>query len=111
MGSATSPSVTVVAPLKPERIRLAEFSIANERFICLKAGSYNKSVALPGSISTLCTSKPLIQRVSNQCIIVGHNDFVRADRRKGCGAIQWLGFFMVAFCVDSIYPSLNCGSP
>ena len=59
-----SPSVVVVAPFKPERIRPAEFNIHEESFIGLKAGSYNKSTALPGSTNTLCTSKLLIQRVS-----------------------------------------------
>ena len=64
IGSTTSPSVVVVSPLKPERIRLDEFNLPKERFICLKVGSLKKSVALPGSTNTLCTSKPLIQRVS-----------------------------------------------
>ena len=59
-----SPSVVVVAPLKPERTHLTKFNIVEESFIWLKAGSCNKSVALVGSTSTLCTSKPLIQRVS-----------------------------------------------
>ena len=59
-----SPNVMVVAPLKLERTRPAEFNIREESFIWLKAGSCNKSAALPGSTSTLCTSKPLIQRVS-----------------------------------------------
>ena len=59
-----SPSVVVVAPLKPERIRSAEFNICRERFIWLKVGTCNKFVVLPGSTSTLCISKPLIQRVS-----------------------------------------------
>ena len=43
------------------------------------------------------------------CNTVGHNNPVRVDRRKGYGAIYWLGFLMSAFCVDSIYPGLNCG--
>ena len=59
-GSAISPSVVVVASLKLERIRLTEFNISGESFIWLKTGSYKKSTALPGSTSTLCTSKPLI---------------------------------------------------
>ena len=62
--SVISPSVMVVAPLNLYRIRLAEFNICGESFIWLKAGSYNKSTALPGSTNTPCTSKPLIQRVS-----------------------------------------------
>ena len=63
-GSVMSPSVVVVAPLKPERTRPVEFNIREESFIWLKVGSCNKSVALSGSTSTLCTSKSLIQRVS-----------------------------------------------
>ena len=63
-GSVTSLSVVVVALLKPERISPVEFSIPNESSILLKASSCNKSVALPGSTNTLCTSKKLINRVS-----------------------------------------------
>ena len=44
-----------------------------------------------------------------QCIIVGHNNPDRVDRRKRYEAIYWLGFFMFAFRVDSIYPDLNYG--
>ena len=44
-----------------------------------------------------------------QCIIVGHNNAVRVDMRKGYEAIYWFGFFMSAFRMDSIYPDLNCG--
>ena len=65
-GRVTSPNFVVVAHLKLERIRLAEFSMSEESFICVKAGSRSKSTALPGSTSTLCTSKPLIQRVSTR---------------------------------------------
>ena len=57
---ATSPSVVVVTPLKPKRIHLLEFSIPKESFICSNADICNKSVVMLGSISTLCTSKPLI---------------------------------------------------
>ena len=63
IGSTASPNVTVVAPLKPERIYPAEFIIYEESFIYLNADSCSKSVALLGSTNTLCTSKPLIQRV------------------------------------------------
>ena len=64
IGSMISPSVVVVAPLKLERIRPTEFNICEESFTWLKAGSCNNSAALLGSTSTLCTSKPLIPRVS-----------------------------------------------
>ena len=63
-GRAMSPIVTVVAPLKPDRIIPIEFSLSKEMFICLKAGSCNRLAALPGSTSTLCTSKSLIHKVS-----------------------------------------------
>ena len=59
-----SPSVVVVASLKLERTRSVELNILEESFIWLKAGNCNKSAALLGFTSTLCTSKPLIQRVS-----------------------------------------------
>ena len=103
-GSVTSPSFTVVSPLKLERIHPVEFKIPKKSFICLKASNYNKSVALPGypmHIKTVNTEG------EHRCIIVGHNDIIRVDMRKGYGAIHWLGFFMVAFYMDSIYPRLN----
>ena len=59
-----SPIVTVVAPLKPNMILPAELNLSKEMFICLKVGSYNRSAALPGLTSTLCTSKSLIHKVS-----------------------------------------------
>ena len=45
-----------------------------------------------------------------KCIIVGHNNLVQVDMREGYEAIYGLGFFMVAFRVDSIYPGFDCGS-
>ena len=44
-----------------------------------------------------------------QCIIIEHNNPVRADMRKGYRVIYWLGLFMSTFCMDNIYPGLNCG--
>ena len=58
-----SPIVTVVAPLKPDRILPAELSLSKEMFICLKAGSCNRLAVLPGSTNTLCTIKSLIYKV------------------------------------------------
>ena len=55
------PIITVVAPLNPDRILLAELNLLKEMFICLKAGNCNRSAALPGSTSI---SKSLIHRVS-----------------------------------------------
>ena len=63
-GRAMSPIVTVVTPLNPDRILPVELSLSKEMFIYLKAGSCNRSAVLPGSISTLCTSKSLIYKVS-----------------------------------------------
>ena len=65
-GSTISSRVKVVALLKPDSKHATEFSVSIESFICLKAGNCNKSVALPGSTKTLCTSKSLIQRVSTK---------------------------------------------
>ena len=59
-----SPIVTVVAPLKSDRIISAELCLPKDMPICLKAGSCNRSVALLGSTSTLCTLKVLIHKVS-----------------------------------------------
>ena len=56
--------VTMVAPLKSDRILPVELSLFKEMFICLKVGSCNISVALLRSTSTLCTSKSLIHKVS-----------------------------------------------
>ena len=44
-----------------------------------------------------------------QCIIVGHDNPLRVDKREGYGAIYELGFFTVAFRVDSIYLGFDCG--
>ena len=63
-GRVMSPIVTMVAPLKPDRIVPPELSLSEEMFICLNAGSCNRSAVLPGSTSTLCTSKSLIHKVS-----------------------------------------------
>ena len=55
--------VSVVAPLNPDKILPTELSLSSDTCICLKAGSCNKSTALPGSTSTLCTSKLLMHKV------------------------------------------------
>ena len=43
-----------------------------------------------------------------ECIIVGHNNLVKVNKRKGYRAIYWLGFFMSSFRMDNIYLGLNC---
>ena len=63
-----SPIITVVALLNPNGILPVELSLSKEMFICLKAGSCNRLAALPGSTSTLCTSKSLIHRVSTSAL-------------------------------------------
>ena len=85
IGSVTSPNVTTVAPLKPERICPTEFSIHEESFICLKAGNCNKSTALPGSTSILCISKPLIQRVCTSASYWGTMTLFRLTGVKDIG--------------------------
>ena len=59
-----SPIVTVVGLLNPDRILPAELILSKEMFIYLKVGNCNRLATLLGLTSTLCTSKPLIHRVS-----------------------------------------------
>ena len=63
MGSVISSTVSVVAPLNLDIILEAEMSLSSGTCICLKARSCNRSAALLGSMSTLCTSKLLIHKV------------------------------------------------
>ena len=56
--------VSVVAPLNLDKILLAELSLSSGTFICHKAKRCNRSVVLPGSTSTPCTSKLLMHKVS-----------------------------------------------
>ena len=94
-----SPSVVVVALLKPERIHPVEFNIHEESFIWLKAGSCNKSVALPESTSTLCKSKPLIQRVSTSVSQWGTMTLFRFTEGQDMGPFIGLVFFPATPCV------------
>ena len=59
-----SPTVSVVAPLNPDKVLLDELRWSSGIFIYWKAGRYNKSDALLGSTRTLRTSKLLIHKVS-----------------------------------------------
>ena len=63
-GRVISPIVTMVAPLKPDRILPTELSLSKWMFICLNADNCNRLAVLPGSSSTMCTSKSLIHKVS-----------------------------------------------
>ena len=89
-----SPIVTVVAPLNPDRILLVELSLSKAMFICLKAGCCNKSVVLPGSISTRRTSKLLIHIVSTSaswCGVMTLDGFIGGkDIRPSIGWITLL---------------------
>ena len=84
-GSAMSPSVVVVAPLKPKRTCPAEFNIREESFIWLNAGRCNKSAKLPGFTNALCTSKPLIQRVCTSASLWSQMTLFRFTRGNNIG--------------------------
>ena len=56
--------VSIVAPLNQDKTLPVELSLPSGTLICLKAGSCNRSAALPGLTSTLCTSKLLMHKVS-----------------------------------------------
>ena len=85
-----SPIVTVVAPLKLDRIVPIELSLSEEMFICLNAGSCNRSAALPGSTSTLCISKSLIHKVSTSASWCGIMTLDGLIRGKDIGSsIGW----------------------
>ena len=71
MGRAISPMVSVVAPLNPDKIMPAELSLSSRTFICLTAGSCSKLATLPGSTSTLCTSKLLMHKISTSALWCG----------------------------------------
>ena len=92
---AMSSIVTVVAPLKPNRILPDELILSKEMFICLKAGSCNRSTTLPGSTSTLCTTKSLIHKVSTSaswCGVMTLDGFIRG---KDIGSsIGWIALLL-----------------
>ena len=67
-GKAISHTVSVVASLNSDKILFAELSLSRDTCICLKAGSYNKLVALPGSTSALCTSNLLMHKVRTSAL-------------------------------------------
>ena len=49
--------------LNLNKVLLAQLSLSSGTCICMKAGSCNRSAALPRSTSTLCTSKLLMHKV------------------------------------------------
>ena len=91
----------MVAPLNPNKILLAELSLSSGIFICLKAGSCNKSVALLGSTSTLCTSKLLMHKVSTSaswCGVMTLDGLMRGKDMglsTGCIVLLLFGVLMV----------------
>ena len=94
-GRVITPIVTVVALLKPDRILPVELNLFKEMFICLNVGSFNRSVALPGSTSTLCISKSLIHKVSTSaswCGVMALNGLIKG---KDIGSsIGWTAFLL-----------------
>ena len=93
--------VNVVAPLNPDKILPSKPSLLSETFIYQKAGSCSKSVVLPGSISTLCTSKLLMHKVSKSASwcgvmtldgLMGGKDM---GLSTGCNALLLSGVLMV----------------
>ena len=83
---AMSSIVVVVVLLKLERIMPAELNLSKEMFIYLKASSCNRSIALPGSTSTLCTSKLLIHKVSTSASWCGVMTLDGLTRGKDIGS-------------------------
>ena len=89
------PIVIVVAPLNPDRILPVELSLSKEMFICLKAGSCNRLVALPRSTSTLCTSKSLIHKVSTSASWYGVMTLDGLTGGKDIGSsIGWIALLL-----------------
>ena len=90
-----SPTVTVVTSLNPDMILPAKLSLLKKMFICLKVGSCNRSDALPGSTSTLCTSKSLIHRVSISASWGGVMTLDRLTGGKAIGSlIGWIALLL-----------------
>ena len=91
-----SPIVTVVALLKPDMILPDELNLSKEMLICLKAGSCNRSAALPGSTSNLCTSKSLIHKVitsASWCGVMTLDGFIGG---KDIGSlIGWIALLLL----------------
>ena len=95
IGREMSPVVTMVAPLKLDRILPTKLSLSKEMFICLKAGSCNRSAALPRSTRTLCTSKSLIHKVSTSASWCGVMTLDRFIGGKDIGpSIGWIALLM-----------------
>ena len=84
-GRVMLPIVTVVAPLNSDKILPAKLCLSKEIFIFLKTGSCNRSVALLGSTTTLCTSKSLIHRVSTSASWFGVMTLDGLTRGKDIG--------------------------
>ena len=87
--------VTVVAPLNLNMILLIELNLSKEMFIYLKAGLCDRSAALPGSTSTLCTSKSLIHRISTSASWCGVMTLDGLTGGKDIGpSIGWIALLL-----------------
>ena len=87
---------------------LAEFSIPKESPVWLKVG------IVINMMRCIIHQYPMHIKTANiegeyKCIIVGHYNPVRVDMREGYGSIYGPSFFTATFCVDSVYPSFDCG--
>ena len=92
---AMSLIMIVVALLKPDRILPAKLCLSKEMFIFLKAGRFNRSVTLPRSTSTLCTSKLLIHKVSTSASWCGVMTLDGLIRGNDIGSsIGWISLLL-----------------
>ena len=108
-GRAISPAINLVALLNLDKILPAELSLSSGICICLKAGSCNKLAALPGSTSTLCTSKLLMHKVKTSaswCRVITLEGLMGG---KGYGAVNRLYCFAIIWSTDGFHPGSNCG--
>ena len=107
-GCVIYPSVVVVAPLKPERIRLAKFNI------CGKASSSRKRAVATNlrhyqDLPTPVHIKTVNIKGEYKCIIMEHNDPIQVYWRKGYKAIYRLSLLLATACVDNIYLGFDRG--
>ena len=113
-GRAISPAVNLVALLNPDKILPVELSLSSGICICLKAVSCNKLAALPGSTSTLCTSKLLMHKVKTSaswCRVITLEGLMGGGGGggEGYGAVNRLYCFAIIWGTDGFHPGSNCG--
>ena len=103
-----SPIMIVFAPLILDRILPIELNLSTEMFICLKAGSCNRSVALPGSTNILCISNLFTHKVSTNeswCGVMTLDGLIWGKDRGS--SIGWIALLMSD--MDGVYPDPDCG--